>query len=210
LHRHNLSRPAGFGKPQCVVLAPVQGLTRLVAPAFDNGLGMFRDGGGVYRNLHACELTRRLILNFPEWSIPAMNRFLVESATHQERIAALNDELGKEWELYWNNVYGKEIAEAASATYVALPVDVPFADVQFASDEQKIRTRLGAEGAVIRFTEPVLSPFRQRISSVTLPDHWSHGIDSVDPVEPVTHDGSLELVLGEKRFHYGREGLSRG
>jgi CRISPR-associated endonuclease/helicase Cas3 len=210
LHRHGLSRPTEFKKPQCVVLAPEQGLSRLVTPAFDNGLGMFRDGGGVYRNLHACELTRRLILDHPEWSIPSMNRFLVESATHEERIAALNEEMGQEWEAYWNHVYGKEIAEVAAATYVAMPVDTPFADVQFASDEQKIRTRLGAEGAVICFVEPVMGPFGQRISSVTLPDHWSRGTDTVDPVEPVVHDGSLNIVLGEKLFHYDREGLSRG
>jgi CRISPR-associated endonuclease/helicase Cas3 len=118
--------------------------------------------------------------------------------------------MGQEWEAYLNHVYGKEIAEVAAATYVAMPVDTPFADVQFASDEQKIRTRLGAEGAVICFVEPVMGPFGQRISSVTLPDHWSRGTDTVDPVEPVVHDGSLNIVLGEKLFHYDREGLSRG
>ena len=147
LHRHELPRPSGFAIPRCVVLSPDQGLARLTAPAFENGLGRFKDGGGVYRNLHACELTRRLVVEVPEWTLPAMNRFLVESATHPDKIAALNIDLGKDWETYWNAIYGKDIAEAGMARNLALPVEMPFADVTFASDEEKIRTRLGARKA---------------------------------------------------------------
>src|SRR5690606_9862902 len=108
LHRHALPRPQGFEAPRCVVLAPEGGLGSFVAPKFENGLGMFAGGGGVYQNLHACELTRRLVIKHPEWVIPRMNRLLVESATHPERIEVLNEELGPAWENYWNRVYGAD------------------------------------------------------------------------------------------------------
>ena len=74
-----------------------------------------------------------------------MNCWLVESATHPDRIEALHHELGASWAEYWNHVYGKDIADAGSAKKVALQVHEPFADAQFASDEEKIRTRLGAK-----------------------------------------------------------------
>ncbi|CAN5241050.1 CRISPR-associated helicase/endonuclease Cas3 [soil metagenome] len=211
LHRHDLPRPAAFEAPVCVILAPELGLARLAAPAFENGLGMLKDGGGVYRNLHACELTRRLILDRPEWAIPAMNRFLVESATHPDKIDALNAEMGAAWEHYWNTIYGKDIAETGAARHVALPVETPFAEVLFASDQEKIRTRLGAEGAIIRFSEPVRGPFGQEISSVTLPAHWSHGMEVDEPLTPSVDDDSVvNVAVEENYFHYDREGLKRG
>jgi CRISPR-associated endonuclease/helicase Cas3 len=215
LHRHKLPRPSDFEKPQCVVLSPAGGLDRFAAPAFENGLGQFRDGGGVYRNLHACELTRRLVLEHPQWCIPEMNRFLVESATHDEPVNALNEELGKTWAAYWNDVYGRDLAEAGSANRVKLKVDEPFIapDGQpflFVSDEEKIRTRLGAEGAAVRFTEPYMGPFGNQVTGITLPAHWSKGIMSNDPVPVVADDGVLLFEVGGKMFTYGRRGLETG
>ena len=65
LHRHNPARPAGSEAPQCIVLSPENGLAPLLAPAFENGLGAWRDVTGVlqgvYRDLSILELNRRLI-----------------------------------------------------------------------------------------------------------------------------------------------------
>src|SRR5690606_18914707 len=166
-------------------------------------LGMFRDGGGVYQNLHACELTRRLVLDHPEWGVPQMNRLLVESATHPEKIEALNRELGLVWETYWNRIYGAGIAEAGSARNVLLPVDRPFIGAGgrptlFLSDEDEhaVRTRLGVEGARIRFTEGVVGPFGQEVSGVTLPTHWSkHMLPPDEPITPKCVDGRLLFAI---------------
>lgn len=209
LHRHFLGRPEGFQTPQCLVLSPQDGLERLAKPAFENGLGQFRDGGGVYRNLHSCELTRRLVLDHPTWAIPEMNRFLVESATHPERIEALNGELGPVWQTYWNSVYGKDVADAQSARHLLLPVDCDFMNLpMFADVEEKVRTRLGAEGARIVFAEPVTSPFGEQITAVNLPSHWQ-GVFSEEPVEPQPGDGSITFMINEAAFRYGRTGLVR-
>lgn len=217
LHRHALPRPERFEVPRCVVLAPESGLDTFTAPKFENGIGMFEDGGGVYQNLHACELTRRLIVDHPEWIIPQMNRLLVETATHPEKIEALNRELGQTWEAYWNRIFGAGIAEAGSARNVVLHTDENFLDASgrprlFLSEEnaQTVRTRLGADGARIRFTEGVVGPFGQVVSGVTLPAHWSRYLVPLDePITPDAADGKLCFAIGKTRFSYGREGLER-
>jgi CRISPR-associated endonuclease/helicase Cas3 len=199
--------------PQCIVLSPENGLAPLLAPAFENGLGAWRDVTGVlqgvYRDLSILELSRRLINDEPEWTIPAMNRRLVENATHPERIEALHEELGKAWVDYWCDVIGKDIADAGSAKKVALQVNEPFSQSLFASDEEKIRTRLGGEGAKVEFTEPVIGPFGATISGMTFPAHWSHGIDAQEPVEARAEANTVRFALGGTAYVYGRAGLIR-
>lgn len=210
LHRHTLPRPAGCETPRCLVLAPEGGLEPFTAPKFENGIGMFRDGGGVYHNLHACELTRRLIGAHSEWVIPAMNRFLVESATHPEAIEALNDEKGRGWAAYLDTIYGKDLAEVQAGKGVRLDVRQPFAEMNFVSDEERIRTRIGAEGARIEFTPGTLGPFGGEISFISCPAHWK-GITPEGPVTPErSADGWLRFKLGEQLLVYGHTGLERG
>ena len=212
LHRHEIERPGGFETPRCIVLAPEKGLAPLLAPAFENGLGAWLDDGvlqGVYRDLSILELTRRLVEAWLEWTIPAMNRWLVESAVHPEPIDALHRELGKPWADYWNKVIGSEIADAGVAKNVALQVDEPFADAVFVSDEERIRTRLGGEGARIIFVEPVEGPFGQMITSVILPAHWSRGVNAEEPVETTSQENGIRFMLGDAAFLYQRMGLVR-
>lgn len=214
LHRHALSRPSGFEVPHCRVLMPEQGLEIFLPPFFENGLGGWDERGvlnGIYRDLSVLELTRRLIAAYPEWRIPAMNRFLVESATHPERIEALHRELGRPWETYWANVCGKDIADAGAARNIALPIGTPFADMRYPDPdkEERIRTRLGAEGARILFSGPVCGPFGVEISGVTLPPPWSHGIDGGTVVAPIALDGVLHFQAGGTKFEYGRRGTVR-
>jgi CRISPR-associated endonuclease/helicase Cas3 len=211
LHRHTLPRPAGFAGPRCIVLTPEKGLEPLLKPAFENGLGGWISNGvllGVYRDLSILELTRRLVEGRAQWTIPAMNRWLVESATHQEKIDALHAEMGATWSRYWNDVYGKDVADAGAARRVILPVTEPFAEVKFASDEEKIRTRLGGEGVRLEFA-PVEGPFGQLVGSFTLPEHWSRGIDASAPVAEAV-EGGLRISAGDgARFIYDRRGLSK-
>lgn len=213
LHRHKLDRPPGFEAPQCLVMTPEKGLAPLLKPCFENGLGGWIDNGvleGIYRDLSILELTRRLIADHPVWTIPAMNRRMVESAVHPDRIEALHAELGEEWAYYWRKVYGKDIADLSAAHLVTLPIHEPFGGFAFPSDEEKIRTRLGAEGAVITFAEPLpIGPFGEPVSSLTLPSHWSHGLDTREPVTPTRGENGLAFQLGERRFTYDRRGLTR-
>ena len=209
LHRHDLARPKGFVTPRCIVLTPAKGLEPLLKPHFENGLGGWRSNGvlqGVYRDLSILELTRRLVEKQSQWTIPAQNRWLVESATHPDKIIALHEELGAAWTNYWNDVYGKDVADAGAARNVALQVTECFAEIKFPTDEEKIRTRLGGEGLRLEFAAPVEGPFGQRIGSVTLPEHWSRGIDASAPVAELV-DGGVLVRAGEAIFFYDRRGL---
>ena len=70
LHRHDLHRPEGFEAACAMVLLPEDGLDRLTAPAFENGLGGWNEDGGfngIYRDLAGLELTRRLIDEHTVW-----------------------------------------------------------------------------------------------------------------------------------------------
>jgi CRISPR-associated endonuclease/helicase Cas3 len=215
LHRRAaLSRPSDFHVPSCTVLVPEKGLAPLLKPDFENGLGAWNNKGvfeGIYRDLSMVELTRRLIEELPVWNLPAMNRMLVESATHPERIEALHHELGREWTDYSNQVIGAEIANQGLARMVLLPFKTPFADreVLFPTDEERIRTRLGGEGARVKFAEPVIGPFGEMIQEVTLPEHWSRGVDSDTAVTPEVTDLGLRFTVGSKMFSYDRSGLMK-
>ena len=213
LHRHAaLCRPSDFRVPASTVLAPEKGLARLLKPAFENGLGAWKRNGvlqGIYRDLSILELTLRLIASHTVWRLPAMNRMLVESATHPERIEALHRELGQEWIQYSNQVIGAEIANQGLARNVLLPFKTPFEEVQFPTDEERIRTRLGGEGARVRFVEPVVSPLGEQIQAVTLPEHWSAGVDTEAFVTPEVSDKGFFFTLGSIMLSYDRSGLMK-
>ncbi|MEL6318311.1 MAG: CRISPR-associated helicase Cas3', partial [Pseudomonadota bacterium] len=150
LHRHDLTRPKGFKTPRCMVMTPENGLDALVdPPRFENGLGGWVDAnmiGGVYLDLPIVELTRRLIDAHQVWEIPTMNRRLVESATHPERVRALIDEKGPSWDAYQRAVVGKDLASLSGAKAQTIDRTRPFSELVYPSEEEKIRTRLGAEG----------------------------------------------------------------
>jgi CRISPR-associated endonuclease/helicase Cas3 len=213
LHRNSaLFRPFGFQAPTCYVLVPAQGLSRLLKPAFENGLGAWINNGvyeGIYRDLSILELTQRLAESFSTWDLPAMNRMLVESTTHPERIAALHKEMGQEWTQYSNQVIGAEIANQGLARNVLLPFKIPFGEVQFPTDEERIRTRLGGEGARIEFVKPVTSPLGEEIRWITLPEQWSHGVDADTPVTPEISEHGIQFAVGSTMFSYDRRGLMK-
>jgi CRISPR-associated endonuclease/helicase Cas3 len=215
LHRHSLDRPRGFETPKCHVMAPEGGLESLLAPAFVNGLGAIKgrnkgDYYGIYMDVPMLELTCRLIVSHPEWVIPEMNRFLVESATYPDKIAALNAELGRAWVNYSNTVYGKGLAERAAARGVMLPITEPFAGVRFPSDDAGIiRTRLGAEGARITFTKPVMGPLGLEVADFTLPAHWSRNIQATEAVEPIETGSGFTVEIGDTIFDYSRFGIRK-
>lgn len=212
LHRHDLPRPAGFEEANCHVMVPEAGLARLLEPRFENGLGGWRDGGviqGIYPDVSVLELTRRLIEQNPMWRLPAMNRQLVEGALHPERIDALHRELGEEWRRYSSDIAGKKSAEMGAAHRVTLPITTPFDEAGFQGDDEHIRTRLGAEGARLQFTHEVFGPFGVPITGITLPAHWSKGLETREPIVPSIEEEGIRLSVDTRSFFYSATGLVR-
>ncbi len=216
LHRHPRDdRPAGYATPACVVLTPEgDDLSPLLKPGPNrNGLGPH---GYVYKDLRILEATRRLIDEYPQWTIPGMNRELVERATHPEALEAIARELGEDWQVHAINIEGEILADFQTAGGVVIRRDKSFfgddnRDVLFGSVEEHIRTRLGDEGIDVELAPPPPSPFEpgRTISRMSLPARGMESVPIDGPVEPVMGDGGFTFSIGDRTFRYDRRGLRR-
>ena len=206
LHRHARERPAGFEAAQTVVLCPPDGLDPLTRAA-ENGLGNYGRTGalsGVYLDVPALAATLERIEAEPVWSIPAMNRALVEAATHPQALDRIAGERG--WQAYRQRVSGKAIAETQGARLVLLDRTADFPD-SFPDDEV-IRTRLGEFGVVLTLPEGTIGPFGAPIRTLALPVQWSQGLTGEEEVLVEAGEG-LTLRVGERVFFYDVAGLRR-
>ena len=212
LHRHDLSRPSGFHEPHAVVLLPEGGLDRFAKPEYENGLGGWKtsDGTfqGIYTDIAGLELTRRLIALHPVWQIPAMNRALVEGATHPDKRNALIAENGEDWEAYDRRLAGKDAAARMMGQLGTLRRDQPFPE-QFIGDDQKIMTRLGEEGPILTLPPGTIGAFGRPVTRLALPARWAHGFIPDTPLVVMPVAGGFSFTLGEQSFRYSREGLDR-
>ena len=217
LHRHRRAdRPTGYARPQCIVLTPGDDLSPLLnrRPGQDpNGLG---PRGGVYRSLHILEATRRLLAEYPQWRIPAMNRELVERATHRAALDKITQELGAEWDAHAKDTEGGHIADAQEARRNVLKLDKSFYEnndgVVFPSNsEERIRTRLGDDQMEVTFAPPPVSPFapESSIDRITLPLRWLGGNEIPEAATAETMDGGFAFRIGSRQFRYDRLGLRR-
>ena len=217
LHRHRQnddSRPAGHDRPHCIVLTPGDDLSPLLSSGGQNpnGLGPH---GGVYRNLHILEATRRLVQSHPQWRIPEMNRELVEMATHPEVLERITTELGETWQEHAISTAGGHIADVQTARGHVIRRDKSFftenREVLFPSDDERIRTRLGDDRVEIAFSPEATSPFdaSRAIDRIVLSARWLPGVELPESVEPAPTEGGFEFRIGDRRFRYDRLGLRR-
>ena len=137
-----------------------------------------------------------------------MNRELVESATHPQRIGDLLDEKGEQWQRYHSDIGGAEAAKKLLAGLVTLDRNKEYVDTRFPPSDERIMTRLGEDGMVLDF-ESVCGPFGTSISRITLPAHWSRGLSPGEDVAISHSGGQLKLRVGERRFAYSRVGLEQ-
>ena len=214
LHRHERYRTVGYEEPECIVLTPPDNdLSPLLerGQAAD-GLGPY---GGVYEDLRVLEATLRLIAEYSEWDIPAMNRELVERATHPDALEAIVVELGDKWREHANHVEGEGIADSLTARGAIVRLDKSFfadnRDVLFGSVEENIRTRLGDDRVDIAFDAPQFSPFGQpgAIDKIAISLRWLGDTAVPESVSASAVDGSFEFAIGSRRFRYDRLGLHR-
>ena len=217
LHRHRQNdhdRPDDYAEPRCIVLTPGDDLSPLLSAGQNaNGLGPH---GGVYRNLHILEATRRLVGQHPHWRIPGMNRELVEMATHPEVLERITEELGAEWKEHAIGAAGGHIADMQTAQNAIVRRDKTFypeedngAVSRGWDNENNIRTRLGDDRVEITLEPAAISPFvaSRAIDGIALSTRWLPGIAPPESVEPTPTDGGLEFTVGDRRFRYDRMGL---
>lgn len=213
LHRHARpleERPAAFLKAQAWVLTPTGGnlAPALARPQY--GLGRFHDGGGVYADLRIIEATRRLIAQRPVITIPADNRYLVEAATHPERLLAIEVEMGEAWNDLGKKIEGDTGAQKSIGRLHVLDISKPFEDEAFPNDVS-IATRLGAQDKLLNFEPPLLGPFGQRLQALPVRHHLlPRGLSPDAQPEDVRQSGDcIDFRLGTAHYRYSRFGLER-
>lgn len=216
LHRHQRDasqRPSAYASPKALVLTPAgHDLSTMLKRAV-HGLGRFSDGGGVYPDLRIIETTRRLIEAHPLVQIPAFNRRLVEGATHPDRLARIEVDLGEGWRRHGAEIAGDSGANRTMANLHILEIDEPFAEKpnQEFPNGEKVGTRLGASDRLVTFETPPTGPFGTPIKRLPIRAHLlSNDMPmEVEPEQIVSDQGVTEFSLGSRRFRYSRLGLER-
>lgn len=207
LHRHGRSRPAGFETATAQVLTPPGGLEPLLHHP-ENGLGAGDWGAslsGVYVNVPGLAATLEQIEAQPRWHIPAMNRALVEAATHPEALDRLAAAQG--WRDFAQRVTGKALAERNAADHAILDRDIDLPE-KF-EDDEFIRTRLGDQGVRLKLPDGLTGPFGAPIHRLTLPPQWSHGLTGEEEIE-LTGLSPLTMTVSDRSFSYDAAGLAKG
>ena len=218
LHRHRRAdRSEAFRKPRCVVLCPENGLdTGLDGGLLRYGLGMSRDGGGIYTDLLCLDETLNAVRDDRIWSIPKMNRRLVERATHEDRLRRKAQDLGGKWLEHWQQGWGRAAAQAQLAREHLLDRRLPITTddgqqgIPFPS-EDKVRTRLGQDGLRLPLAEPCMGPFGEEVRTFNLPVHMFGNAppdsDDLERVRAKRQTWGLTLEVGDRSFRYDRAGV---
>jgi CRISPR-associated endonuclease/helicase Cas3 len=213
LHRHSRpaqERPEAFQAAQAWILTPAgHDLNPLIAKS-QHGLGMFHNGGGVYVDLRVLEATRALLVERPVVSIPADNRYLVEAATHPDKLHAIQEEQGEAWQTLGQRIEGGTGAKKTIGHLHALDVEQTFGEQEFPNDVQ-IATRLGAQDRILHFILELSGPFGEPLKELPIRYHLLPKDLSPDaePSDIIQTETSLTFRLGDAQYRYTRLGLER-
>lgn len=213
LHRHrrpDTERPEKFQSAQAWVLTPKGNDLEPLLAKSKHGLGMFHNGGGVYTDLRVLEATRALLAEKPSVLIPDENRYLVEAATHSDKLNCIQVAKGEAWKKLGQKVEGDTGARQTIARLQALDFEQAFGEQEFPNDVQ-IATRLGAQDRILNFNLELPSPFGQPLKELPiryhlLPKGLSPDAEPSDISQTAT---SLTFRLGDAQFRYTRLGLER-
>ena len=207
LHRHARSRPDGFAVPRCIVLVPAD-FSAALATVKKERLSGPHGLGSVYADLRILAATQELIGTGTRWEIPAMNRALVEAATHPDRLAALENELAKtdpRWKEVAMCIDGRTSAHRNAARSAMLEWCLPVSE--FKLDEEAV-TRLGTRNVELTFEPPLTGPFGTPVTRLVVSHHLNPA-GVWEPSETLQTESGFSFRLGEARFVYDALGLRK-
>ena len=213
LHRHSRpakERPEAFQAAQAWVLTPSgHDLNPLIAKS-QHGLGMFHNGGGIYVDLRVLEATRALLVECPIVSIPADNRYLVEAATHPDKLQTIQEGQGEAWQTLGQRIEGGAGAQRTIGHLHTLDFEQPFGEQEFPNNVQ-IATRLGVQDRVLHFNLELPGPFGEPLKELPIRYHLlPNGLSpDAEPIVIFQTATRLTFRLGDAQFHYDRFGLER-
>ena len=205
LHRRpSLQRPTKYHYAQCTVLTTQNKLTA----DGNKKLGL----GSVYEDVRMLLLTEQLVKNKPLWKIPAMNRELVEYATHPDKLKEVNT-LSSEWEAHGNTVSGYEYAQSVQARYNILDWEINFEDESnYCNSHEKIDTRLSENSDItLKLPTTRISPFGKPISAINVRHRDLKNLDFSDDlinIQGLDEEG-FKVIVKDATFIYNRLGVQK-
>jgi CRISPR-associated endonuclease/helicase Cas3 len=207
LHRHRRNRPEGFRTARIIVLTPnTRDLSSLIA---GDGTARGKHGlGTVYEDLRVLEATLRALEATPALEIPAMNRRLVEAATHPDALKAIVSEMGDLWKKHAQKIDGLTIAARGLAALNCVKRTEPFSDCRFPSSlEVRVRARLGEDDRIVNIPN-CPGPFGATIDRLSLPGWLVRGATDDAHAEDITAvAGTVRFSFAGHLFIYDRLGL---
>ena len=205
LHRHGRDdRPVT--RAECIVLLPPgTGPDGLIEPA-NRRFGL----GSVYADCRILALTWQLLAAHPGLGLPAMQRMLVERATHPDGLEAFAAAAGGDWPGHSQKVAGIGYAEAGRAALAIARRDLPLCDEPNAvPKDENVRTRIGADDVWIEFPDPApMGPFGRPVSRLPCPlAMLGETVGDLEVAPVLQGTDPLRFVLGRAGFVYDALGL---
>lgn len=204
LHRHDRGPRADA---VCRVLLPVEpDLSIFLKNNGEMGRGSMAGLGFVYEDLRILQLTRDWAAGQPEIEIPRDNRFLVESATHPERLDTLT---APKWAAHAERLQGREYAHETAADGALIP-GKHFGDFVFPHGlEANLSTRLGLNDRSLALGGHFVGPFGLDVDEINVPGHLADGLIGEEAHSVRSSEGILFIDVGPLRFRYSRFGLEK-
>src|SRR5262249_52016326 len=145
----------------------------------ESGATRARHGlGSVYPDLRVLEATWRQIESHGTWRIPAMNRELIEHSLHTSVLREIVEASDGGWRTHAEHVDGSKFGERSLAAVNLVDWTRRYAETSFPNaDDERILTRLGDGDRLVRFETPVMGPFGETFSELTLLAAWLKGVD---------------------------------
>jgi CRISPR-associated endonuclease/helicase Cas3 len=171
--------------------------------------------GSVYADLRIVQATRDLLEDHTAIEIPTMNRALVERATHPEALERIVRDRGSAWQRHAASVLGADYARRGIAALHVIDRARPFGSFTFASIDQRVTTRLGADDRLLTLVAPGETPpggaFGQPVTTLKVPGHLVKGVPGDAAVgDLTTSPAGFTFALGDRSFLYDATGLRRG
>jgi CRISPR-associated endonuclease/helicase Cas3 len=162
--------------------------------------------GTVYEDLRVLEATWRALETTPMLEIPAMNRRLVEAATHPDALKEIV--VGPHWKDHAQAIDGETVAARLLAALNCVKREEPFSECRFPSSlEAHVRTRLGEDDRIVDLPSHT-GPFGAAIDRLTIPG-WlvRDASDDAGAQDIAVGSGSVHFSFAGRAFVYDRLGL---
>lgn len=206
LHRHERGpRPL----PICTVLLPEEAdFSVFLNPRGEVRRSNLAGLGSVYEDLRILQLTRDLVAAGLVIEIPRDNRDLVETATHPNRLAQLQDDA---WTRHALHIEGIGGAQQSAAHAAAMPHE-HFGEFMFPPIEEHLATRLGLNDRTLSLGGRYTSPFGQIITEINIPGHLAPN-QEIEQAHLVSLEGDILFIqadlAGQYNYRYSRFGLEK-